>query len=293
MFSHKLSQRLSKYIGVNEGGPWGFKGTDLPLDSVNGHSPWATSLCDFSTIACPSATAFAATPLNWTVTDTGTAASLVSNPSNSYLHVNPGTAADTGYNLQLNKSNVVPKFLHQYTTTPQTTIAAGREIFWGARVALSCDTTWDGKLFMGLGVTDTACMDAATGALDGLANGVGFHIGEGGTINLVSIRGSSATTSTLSATAATLKSASASWTAGNFHDFAFYAKWATTAGSTTAGFINAYLDGTLVASITGATLPALSTNSLYNTIEFLNGPTGLSDLGVANILNATARLHLP
>lgn len=294
--SKRLSQRLGKPVGLNEFNVLGRTFADLPISALNGRGPIAATILDFGAIPVPNATAFAT--LNWTVTDvnTSTSPTIVGNSSDGYLLINPGTKADSGYNLQANVANVIPRDLMQFTSGPNTTLAAGRDIWWGMRFALQSNSTsaWDGKMFAGLAVTDTALMTNTTGALDSLANGIGVHIGETGVIRFVAMRGSAATNLTLTQTPTTLAGTALSTTFQNddFHDFTFHAHWNAAAGTTGTDYVICYLDGVRVGTISGnSILPDLTSVSLYNSIEFENGPTQLSDLAVGYIVNATKRLY--
>lgn len=299
--SRKLSQRFSRYIGLNERSPWGRRAADLGIQAVKGHSPVAVVSLDFGEVAVPSAAAMLAAPLRVTVTDVNTATSPATtcNNHNGYLLINPGTKADSGTNYQWNVANV-PSSLMQFYSGPNTTINAGRDIYWGARIAASTVTAWDSKFFMGLGITDTLVMTSATGAFDGLADGIGFHVGETGVLRLVS---ASTATGVTAATLAPmfLGTGNITHVAANpttlastyFHDFFFHAHWATAAATTAGCFVEAYYDGKYVGSVSGANvLPDLTSVSLYNTIEVQNGPANDCHLAVAEILNAVPRYHI-
>lgn len=295
-YSRKLSQRLATYIGLNERSAWGRRAADLGIQAAKGHAPIATTSLDFSETPVVNATAFAATPLNWTVTDINTATSptIACTSGNGYVLINPGSKADSGYNLQANVADVVPGNLMQFITAPNTTIAAGRDIYWGIRMAISCATAWDGKFFVGLAITDTATMTGATGAFDGVADAIGFHMGESGVLRLVSASTvTGVTAATLTPTGTTLSLTSTNFTAASFHDFFFHAHYATAAGTTAASYAEAYIDGVYAGKVEGAdVLPDLSGVSLYNTLEVLNGPANAMDMAVAEILNGITRVHI-
>ena len=57
-----------------------------------------------------------------------------------------------------------------------------------------------------------------------------------------------------------------------------------------ASCVSFYIDGKYIGRITGTTiLPDLTTISLYNTIEAINGPAEDMDMGVVAIWNGTKR----
>lgn len=297
--SRKLSQRFSRYIGLNDRSPWGRRAADLGIHAAKGHSPVAVKTLDFAEQSCPSRTAMLAAPLRVTVTDVGTVAgtpTTVANAHNGYLNIFTGTAADTGLNLQWNVANA-PSSLMQFYSGPNTTISAGRDIYWGIRMAISTVTAWDSKFFVGLAITDTTCMTASTGAFDGVADAIGFHMGESGVLRLVSAStATGVTAATLTPTGTTLThvaSSSITITATYFHDFFFHAHWATAAASTADSFVEAYYDGAYAGKVSGVSvLPDITSVSLYNTIEVVNGPANDMTMCVSEVLNATPRLHL-
>lgn len=322
--SRNLSQRLSRYIGLNEQSPWGRRAADLGINALKGHAPYAVKMLDFGEIAVGGAAAFAATPLNITATAAGAGSpTIVGSSLNGYVIINPGTTADTGYNLQWNVADV-PSSLMCFYSTPNTAIAATRDIFWGAQVAFAGETAvWDGKVFMGLAPTDTALLTTADGTITQttMDQGVGFHIGEGGTLSLVvsETTGNTITTCAFGSrviegvtttghygTGITMNvkfpdatngidmcQATNSIVAGGFHDYFFHAHWGSTDATSANSWVEGYFDGKLVASIKGAAdLPNLTAGDLFNTIEILNGGTRDCDMMVANILNAVPRLHI-
>lgn len=297
--SRKLSQRFSRYIGLNERNPWGRRAADMGIQAVKGHAPIAVKSLDFAEQSCPSRTAALAAPLRITVTDVGTVGgtpTLVANAHNGYLNIFTGTTADTGLNLQWNVANT-PSSLMQFYSGPNTTISAGRDIYWGIRMAISTVTAWDSKWFVGLAITDTTCMTAGTGAFDGVADAIGFHMGESGVLRLVSASTATGVTpATLTPTSATLAhvgATSATLTASYFHDLFFHAHWATAAASTADSYVEAYFDGAYAGKVSGVSvLPDITSVSLYNTIEAVNGPANDCTLAVAEILNAVPRYHI-
>lgn len=310
--SRKLSARYSRPLGVNDRSAWGRRAADFGISALRGHGPIAVSTLNFGEIGVSNATAFAATPLNVTATAAGAGSpTIVGNSSNGYVLINPGTTADTGYNLQWNVADV-PSSLMQFLSTPNATIAAGRDIYFGIRCAFAGETTtWDGKVFMGLAATDTALLTTADGTItqSTMDQGVGFHIGEAGVISLVSaettgnsITADAFTVENKGVTAIDMASTfngqpmclgSNSVVQGCFHDYFFHAHWEATAATGTGCFVEAYFDGKLVAAITGsAKLPSLTAGDLFPSIEILNGGTRDCDMFVAEILVATPRLHI-
>ena len=310
--SRKLSARYSRPLGVNDRSAWGVRAADFGISALRGHGPIAVSSLNFGEIGVSNATAFAATPINTTVTAAGVgSATIVSNNSNGYLLLNPGTTADTGYNIQWNVADV-PSSLMQFLSTPNTAISAGRDIYFGIRCAFAGETTtWDGKVFMGLAATDTALLTTADGTITQttMDQGVGIHIGEAGAITLTATETTGNSISTdafsvdnLGVTAINMASSfngqpmclgSNSVVQSCFHDYFFHAHWAATDATGTGSFVEAYFDGKLVASITGsAKLPNLTAGDLFPSIEILNGGTRDCDMFIAEILVATPRLHI-
>ena len=299
MYAKTLSSRLQSYVGVDTRSHWGPKAAELGIDALSGSSPVASTHQDFSTFAVPSATALAASPLNYTVTpiDIGISGnSTVANSSNGYLLITPGTVAASGYNIQGVKSNVVFQDSMQFITA-NSGLASGRDIYFGIRAAISCNTTWDGAVFFGLAASDTGLMTPATGALDSIANCMGVHIGLTGAINLTKLVSSAAqVSSTFTATANTLKHTSSSFRAQDFHDYFIWIHYSTASGASSGThWMECYLDGKLAASVgptTSLTLPNLTT-SQYPTIEVLNGTAGLVTMAIAEIVTGVVRYVAP
>ena len=296
MASKALSSRTSRPLGASQFNILGKRFEDFPVTALDPRAPWAFTCLDFGKTNCVNATAFAT--LGWTVTDINTATSptLVADSGNGYLLVNPGSKADSGYGLQANVANVVSRDVMRFMATPNVTMNAGREIVWGIRMGLqnTSASTWDSKWFVGLSLTDTALMTGSTGALDGVTDCIGFHCGEDGVIKLVAYEATPGTeTLTMTGyTPATLGGGTISTTLAydDFHDFVFYAKWNAAAGTTGTDIVEAYIDGKYIGRITGTTiLPDLTTISLYNTIEAINGPAEDMDMGVVAIWNGTKR----
>ena len=316
--SRKLSQRFSRYIGLNEHSPWGRRAADFGIQAVKGHAPIAVKGLDFSELPVPSVTAFAATPLNVTKTDVGTpggSPTVTASSANGYLAINPGSTADTGYNFQWNVADV-PGSLMQFIASPNTTISATRDIYWGIRCAFSCGTSaWgtanSGKVFMGLAATDVNVMPAATGVITQatMDQGIGFLIGEDGVINLVTTETTGNTITQVAVASPTMATKypdatngttisllnSVNWTAAHFHDYFFHAHWGSADATSASSFVEFYLDGKLLGTISGAgKLPSLNATDLYNTLEIINGATttGIVDMAITEILNATPRYHI-
>jgi hypothetical protein len=272
----------------------------MGIEALKGHGPVACKVLDFGTMGVPNATAMLAAPLRVTITDINTATTPVTSCSNhnGYLLINPGTKADSGSSYQWNVASA-PSSLMQWYSGPNTTISASRDIYWGIRMALSTVTAWDSKFFVGIGITDAAIMTSSTGAFDGLADGIGFHVGETGILRLVS-----ASTAT-GVTAATLTPVYLG--TGNithvaatplldntyFHDFFFHAHWENAAATSASCFVEAYYDGKYAGKVSGASvLPDITSVSLFNTIEVLNGPANDCHMAVASLLNASPRYHI-
>ena len=299
MYAKSLSSRLSNYIGVTAASHWGPKAFDMDIDAIRGVSPVHTNNIDFGLIGVPSATALGVGPINWTVTtiDAGISGNtIVANSSNGYLLITPGTVAASGYNIQAFKSNTVSMLNHQWFSggTPNTTLATGRDYYFGFRMAYSCDTAWDGALYVGTAPSDTGLMTPATGALDSIVNGVGLHIGLTGAMNLYKTVSSTPVASTLTQTASTFAHTSSSFRARDFHDYFFWVHQTTVAGTgTTGNAIELYIDGKLAASHLNLTCPNLSTTSQYPTIEVLNGTAGLVTLAIASMTTGVINYHAP
>lgn len=258
---------------------------------------------DFSEIAVPNVTSVLASPLYLTATHSaGTGSpSIAAHSANGYLDINPGTTADAGYNIQANVANV-PGALMQFYSGPDTNISTTRDIYWGIRCAFKNSSTWDGKVFMGLSVTDTAVLVPNDGTISQttMDQGIGFHIVEGGVISLVSSEttvNNSIYTSTVPYTMASTIDGNVMYGTGYtnaFHDFFFHAHWETVNSTSASCYVTGYLDGRQVAHISGASkLPDLTATDLFNTIEVRNGgAAATTDMAIAEIINAVPRYHL-
>ena len=306
--SRKLAQRHARYIGVNERSPWGRRAADMGIMALKGHAPIAVKSLDFGEIAVPSAAAMLAAPLRVTISDVNTATSptTVCSNHNGYVLLNPGTKADSGSSYQWNVADV-PSSLMQWYSGPNTTISATRDIYWGCRLAASTVTAWDGKFFMGLAITDTdGVMTETTGVLDDVADCIGFHVGETGVMTLATRTTATGLTSGTVVAGATapvylgtgniahVAADPTTLTSAYFHDFFFHAHWGTAAATGTDCFVEGYYDGKLIWVIrnTASTLPDITSVSLYNIIEIVNGPANDQQLAVAEILNASPRYHI-
>lgn len=262
--------------------------------------------------------------------NTATSPTIGANSANGYVLINTGSKADSGYNLQWNVANVTSPLMQFIALTQNSTISASRDLFWNIRCAFSCGASvWgtadSGKVFMGMAATDTDIMPNATGVITQatLDQGIGFEISELGVISMictetagntitrkaqeapfpydeivggVSVPTALSMASTFGTGGVPLSHTSpTTFTAAHFHDWSFYAHWEDLGATNAKCFVEYYFDGKLIGTISGAAkLPDISTASgtdLYNTIEIVNGAaTGLVDMAVAEIINATPRL---
>lgn len=292
MYSKRLSQRLSSYLGVTGKSAWGAKARELGIEVLNGHSPVITSALDFTETSVPNATALADTPLSWTVTSVGAVAdnTIVANPYNGYLLITPGSAADTGYGLQALTTDVAPADILQLGGN-NTTIATTFDRYWGARVAFSTSATWDGAVFMGLAASDTTPLFTSTGLLSE-TNCVGINIDNTGTISLAKSVTVTAAYVATTKTISQIARADTNYTAADFHDFFVWTHYASTTAGSAIHWQEAYFDGNLVAKQLNVTLPSLSSTVLVPSIAIYNGDAATCTMAVAEIVCGSTRYHL-
>lgn len=298
--SKNLGQRHQKGIGLTQYSALGARAADFPISALDPRGEWAVTCLDFGKESIPNANAFAAAPYNLTVTSINTPnnPSIIADALNGYLLINPGDAADDGYNIQNNVADTNSKNLMKFIATGNASLSAGREIVWGMRFGVQNTSTsvFDSKFFVGLNPTDTALVVNTDGTLD-TVSGIGFHCnGDTGTgaINLVCGDGTNVETLATGFTAMSMCQGGAVATALrplDFHDFVFYAKWNALAGTTGTDVVEAYVDGRYVGRISGNTiLPDLTSVSLFNSLSVLTGPAQDMDMGVVAIWNGTRRL---
>jgi hypothetical protein len=255
-------------------------------------SPYKEYYEDFSTVVSLAGMEDA----GWTETAVGTAASrsYAYDETQGLLIVNADTVADEGTSIQNNAAGTTSA-TSQVTNLPgpvvsTATLMDGRELIWATRIGqlIASGTDWSSKLLMGWFVTDTALMTPSTGALAiATGGGIGFHITEAGQLNFVVQGTTSATSTDTGYDMPSLTNA----TMGNYIDIGFRARWVDASAGT--GRVQAYVNGTRVADISGAdtALPMQSTQTYSNSIELINGPATADsvDIGVEFIYNAISR----
>lgn len=222
-----------------------------------------------------------------TLTDIGTATSPteVVTAETRYLLLNPGTKADSGSEIQciaVPSSNVQPPLKVPGLITSTTTLMDGLDMTWACRFGVMSDTTaWDGKVIMGWITTDTSMLSPTTGLPTvATGGGIGFHIGETGTLSYF---GDQTAITTAAQLVDTGTSVLALTTAATFqwYEVGFRAHWIDASGGT--GWIRYYLDGVELGVI-ATDLPMQSTQGYGVSFGIVNGPARDSDLAIDYIV---------
>jgi len=210
-----------------------------------------------------------------------------------YLLINPGSKADSGVELQWvaavsQATYITPaqRFLPPVVST--ATLMDTRELFWFTRVGFMSDTTaWDGKALLGWFTTDTTLMTNTTGVPSvATGGGLGFHIGETGSLTYLG-----AQTAITAAGTDTGTSILALDTAATFqwYNLGFRCRWVDASAGT--GVADFYVNGANVGSIT-TDLPMASTQTYGTTFAIQNGPARASDMAVDYVVMGITRAGL-
>lgn len=291
--SHSGAHFQGPILGSDKAGAGLYE--DLPLGVVDAvRSPFKVYVENFDTIIAD-ATAFA--ELGATVTAVGAvAANTLANTAGLRLAINPGTAADTGYEIQFNTASSQATYVNnRFRVLPliaagSGSMPAGREIVFFARAGfVSNATSWDGKALLGWFVDDTALLSPTTGLPTVAAGGgVGFHIGEDGVISYVCNDAAITAAGTTITSLGTLTANSNKWL-----DFGFRMK--VTEFSSQTGNVDFYFGpaGSIqkVASTRqSGTLPITNATNYSTSIACLNGPTNLSDLSIESLITAQTKV---
>lgn len=229
--------------------------------------------------------------LGATVTTVGAVAanSDTAGTAASVLTLNPGTAANTGYNIQFNAAITAtvlkPLNILQTFDPSGASNLDGREFVWFARFGLGSNaTTWDGGALLGMFVTDAALLDPAT-MVPTVAStgGAGFHVGATGNISFIASNGAITAPGTTLATLGTMSTATSAF---KWYDAGFRYKQIQING---AGRLTAYFgpSGYNMLKVYDAT--TILDGNLSNSLVILNGAANQSDLGVDCMAMGTTR----
>lgn len=298
MANSTLAQRMSQPLAVSGKSAWGPKAEGFNIKALRGRAPIASTMLDFSVIPVPNITALGASPLNFTVTDIGVPGgtnAISANSSNGYLKIIPGTTNATGYNIQGVKTDN-PNIYHMKNTAGVigiNTSGQDKQVFFGIRCAFHSTATWNGAVFMGFGLVDTAYMTPGTGALDGITNCCGIHIDTSGNINVVSMRSSTLTSVPFPFTMSRIGTVSTTVKFNQFHDFFF--RTVFSAGSASTDSIECFFDGESVGSFRGSMAGWTSNQVLTSTIEIITDPANAgtdSSMAISHMVNGITRGHL-
>lgn len=204
--------------------------------------------------------------------------------------VTPGSAADTGYGIQFLKTDVSPEFGMGFApATAIDTVERAVYLYWGARIAISTSAAWDGAISFGIWGSDTTPLSTTTG-LPTVTSGIMFNFDNTGTLRINKAVSASNANTTLAPTATTLAHSSSSYRARDFHDYFFRAKWmALGGGAATNQAVEAFLDGKLLGTINGLSLPAIATSTMYNSLAVYNGDAATVTLACTEIINGYQR----
>jgi hypothetical protein len=231
----------------------------------------------------------------WTVTDRSTAASPseVVDAATGYLLLNPGTGNDDGTQVAYNTAptgatTATPQLNLLGPITSTATLMDNREMIMYFRVGFSSETTtWGGKACFGWITTDTAFMNASTGALSIVAGGgTGFHVAEDGTLGVFS---TNAAVTSSTDTGYNVATDIAGVEAGAFvwYTLGFRTRWLDASAGT--GSTDFYVNGTKTNTISD-TMPMDSTEPYSIAFEYLNGPAGFEmDMAVDYVVSGLTR----
>ncbi len=264
------------------GGP----AAEAPIHTISPRSNYKSWIEEFSDDV---ADITALETLGWaeTAITTPTAATVTALKENGYLAINPGTKADSGSQAQLNATPTAVTASPHKTCGPLTSTATlmdGRELFFEMRFGVMSDTTaWDGKALFGWCVTDTALLNATTGAAAiGTGGGIGFHIGETGVLSYFT---QSTTTYNAVDTGISILALDAAATF-QWYTLGFRARW--TDASAATGQVEFYRDGSLIGTVVDD-MPMTSTQTYSVSYSVLNGPARDSDVAIDYIITGVSR----
>jgi hypothetical protein len=298
MANNTLAQRMSQPLAVSSKSAWGTRAEDFNIKALRGRAPIASTILDFGVIPVPSVTALGASPLNFTVTNVGVPGgtnAISANSNDGYLKIIPGTTNATGYNIQGVKTDN-PNIYHMKNTAGIGGVnisGQDKQVFFGIRCAFHSTSTWNGAIFMGFGIVDTAYMTPGTGALDGITNCHGVHIDTSGNINLVSMRSSTLTSVSFPFTMSRIGTVSSTVKFDQFHDIFFRSVFS--GGGDSGNSLECFFDGESVAVFKGSMGGWTSNQILTNTIEIITDPANAGTdcaMAISHLVNGTTRGHL-
>lgn len=223
-----------------------------------------------------------------TAINTPTAATEVVDNAVGYLEINPGTAADSGSEVQFNIPATAASLGNQLQTpgaiTSTATLMDGRELIWACRFGVKATTTvFNGKILLGWFTTDTSLMSNTTGVPSvATGGGAGFHIGEDGVMSYLASQ--TAITAAGTSTGVDITTLGAANTY-QWYEVGFRIAWVdASAGTGTAEF---FLDGRKLGEIT-SDLPMASTQDYSTTFAVHNGPATVvpCDLAIDWVMTA-------
>jgi hypothetical protein len=229
--------------------------------------------------------------LGWAETEVGTTTSRsnVVSKATGYLLLNPGTADDTGTNIQHNVVPTTSAIVAPHKTcgplTSTTTLMDNRELLFETRIGVSGTTAaWSGKTVIGWVLSpDTALMTVTSGVpAIGTGGGIGFNIREDGVLRYFTQSTTVHNSVTTHLNIATLGAANVI----QWYTLGFRARWLDASAAT--GVVDFYLDGGLLGSVSND-MPMTSTEVYAVSYEMLNGGGLVNDLYVDYIVTGLSR----
>jgi len=256
---------------------------DIPLGAADQvRSPYKTWVENFSQLLASGELA----GIGGTVTTVGAVAGNNETVSaGKGLTLNAGTAASTGYNVQINaalSSTTLTPIVFPSPISFGTAANNNRELVWFCRFGISSNAvTWDGAALVGLYVTDTSLTDASGNLTVASTGGAGVHISTAGVISTAYGTGAiTAPVATVGAVGATTASA----TTFKWYDFGLRHKQLTT----TTGRLRLYFGTTGNIQQVLDAAQALS-GTLTPSFVILNGAANQSDLVIDSMFTALTR----
>lgn len=224
------------------------------------------------------------------------AANTIVGASSRALLINPGTAADTGWEVQFNAASSQATYVNNRfdimgpITAASNNMQANREFFFYARFGLQSNaTTWDGKALLGWFFTDTSLLSPTTGLPTVAAGGgVGFHIGEDGVISYVSDDAAITAAGSTIESVGTLTASTVKW-----YECGFRAKVTTFASQ--IGTVDFYFgkNGSMqkvASTLQNGTFPCANASAYSVSLACLNGPTNQADLHIDQVITGINRI---